>query len=350
MAPRNLVYAPLELTQDEGSTEEEEAPGLGDNPESPMASGMSLPSDASKLRPRSDHATRIVWRNVILMAVLHVNSLYAFLFLTWKCKPYTLIWTVVLTQFSGLGITAGAHRLWAHRCYKAKLPLRILLAIFNCMAFQNDIYEWSRDHRVHHKYTETDADPHNAKRGFFFSHVGWLLCRKHSQVIEKGSGIDLSDLLADPVVRYQKKFYLPLFVFFCFVVPTVVPMYFWEETFQNAFFVPALLRYCIVLNSTWMVNSVAHLWGNRPYDRFINPAENVVVSGFAMGEGWHNYHHTFPWDYKTGEFGWRINVTTMFIDMMACLGQVSDRKVVPKKVIQARKQRTGEVVSAVGSE
>lgn len=66
---------------------------------------------------------------------------------------------------SGLGITAGAHRLWAHRTYKAKLPLRIMLGIFQTMAFQNHIYEWVRDHRVHHKFTDSDADPHNASRG-----------------------------------------------------------------------------------------------------------------------------------------------------------------------------------------
>jgi stearoyl-CoA desaturase (delta-9 desaturase) len=70
---------------------------------------------------------------------------------------------------------------------------------------QNDIIEWARDHRVHHKFSETDADPHNAHRGFFFSHIGWLLVRKHPSVKEKGKGIDLSDLLNDPVCAMQRK-------------------------------------------------------------------------------------------------------------------------------------------------
>lgn len=104
-----------------------------------------------------------------------------------------------------MGITAGAHRLWAHRTYAAKLPLRILLMIMQTTALQNHIYEWTRDHRVHHKFTETDADPHNAKRGFFFSHVGWLMVRKHKDVFIKGKTVDLSDLEADPVVMFQKK-------------------------------------------------------------------------------------------------------------------------------------------------
>lgn len=106
---------------------------------------------------------------------------------------------------SGLGITAGCHRLWSHKSFKARLPLRILLGIFQTVALQNSIHEWSRDHRVHHKYAETNADPHNAKRGFFFAHIGWLLTRKHPAIKEKGQGIDLSDLENDGVVVFQKK-------------------------------------------------------------------------------------------------------------------------------------------------
>lgn len=70
---------------------------------------------------------------------------------------------------------------------------------------QNDIFEWARDHRVHHKYSETDADPHNATRGFFFAHIGWLLVRKHPDVIEKGKKLDMSDLKADKVVMFQRR-------------------------------------------------------------------------------------------------------------------------------------------------
>ena len=73
---------------------------------------------------------------------------------------------------------------------------------------QNHIYEWARDHRVHHKYSETDADPHNATRGFFFSHVGWLLCKKHPEVKKKGVTIDCNDLLLDPIVRFQMRYFL----------------------------------------------------------------------------------------------------------------------------------------------
>ncbi|KAM4635873.1 stearoyl-CoA desaturase isoform 1-T2 [Discoglossus pictus] len=284
---------------------------------------------------------RIVWRNVILMSFLHAGALYGIFFIP-SAMPLTLAWSVLCFLLSALGVTAGAHRLWSHRSYKAKLPLRLFLAITNTMAFQNDIYEWARDHRVHHKYSETDADPHNAVRGFFFSHIGWLLLRKHPDVIEKGKKLDLSDLEADKVVMFQRRHYKKSILLMCFILPTVIPWYFWGESFLTAFYVPCILRYAVVLNTTWLVNSAAHMFGNQPYDKNINPRENPLVALGAIGEGFHNYHHTFPYDYSASEFGVRFNFTTMFIDFMCKIGLASDCKRVAKATILARKQRTGD--------
>ncbi|KAI7796699.1 acyl-CoA desaturase [Triplophysa rosa] len=283
----------------------------------------------------------IVWRNVILMTLLHTGAVYG-LFLVPSAQPLTLLWALLCFVLSALGITAGAHRLWSHRSYRASLPLRIFLVTCNSMAFQNDIYEWARDHRVHHKYSETDADPHNALRGFFFAHIGWLLVRKHPDVIEKGRKLELGDLKADKVVMFQRRYYKPLVLLMCFVVPMAVPCCLWGESLWVAYFIPAILRYMLALNATWLVNSAAHMWGNRPYDSSINPRENRFVTFSAIGEGFHNYHHTFPYDYATSEYGWKINLTTCFIDLMCFLGLASQRKRVSKEVVMARVQRTGD--------
>lgn len=112
---------------------------------------------------------------------------------------------MVVGLIGGFGVTGGAHRLWSHKAYKAKTPLRIILMLCYCVAGQNSLYEWIRDHRIHHKYSETDADPHNSNRGFFFSHVGWLMLYKHPEVIKKGNQIDLSDIMADPVIQFHQK-------------------------------------------------------------------------------------------------------------------------------------------------
>lgn len=293
--------------------------------------------------PTKEYKLEIVWRNVILFAYLHLAALYGAFLLVTSAKWPTVIWAILLYQASGLGITAGAHRLWAHRSYKARWPLRLILVIFNTIAFENHVYEWARDHRVHHKYSETNADPHNAKRGFFFSHMGWLMCRKHPDVIEKGKGIDLADLRTDKLLMFQKKYYMILMPIFCFVIPTIVPAYLWGETWKNSWFVATMFRYTFTLNMTWLVNSAAHMWGQRPYDKFINPSENLGVAVFALGEGWHNYHHVFPWDYKTAELGnYRANLTTAFIDFFAKIGWAYDLKTVSAQMVVKRVQRTGD--------
>uniref|UniRef100_A0A8I5TGK8 Uncharacterized protein n=1 Tax=Pongo abelii TaxID=9601 RepID=A0A8I5TGK8_PONAB len=285
-----------------------------------------------------------VWRNITLMSLLHLGALYRITLIP-TCKFYTWLWGVFYYFVSALGITAGAHRLWSHRSYKARLPLRLLLIIANTMAFQNDVYEWAHDHCAHHKFSETHTDPHNSRHGFFFSHVGWLLVRKHPAVKEKGSTLDLSDLEAEKLVMFQRRYYKHGLLLMCFILPTLVPWCFWGETFQNSVFVATFLRYAVVLNATRLVNSAAHLFGYRPYDKNISPRENILVSLGAVGEGFHNYHHSFPYDCAASEYRWHINFTTFFIDCMAALGLAYDRKKVSKAAIlrkEKKKKRTGD--------
>ena len=144
------------------------------------------------------------------------------------------------------------------------------------------------------------------------------------------------------------RFYLPSVLLFAFVLPTVIPWYFWGEDAWTAYFVCTILRYIVLLHITWCVNSVAHLFGNKPYDRFINPVENFFVSLFAFGEGYHNFHHTFPQDYSTSELGIRINLTTMLLDFMALIGQVYDRKKMSADLVKQRMLRTGDGTTGFG--
>jgi stearoyl-CoA desaturase (delta-9 desaturase) len=229
---------------------------------------------------------------------------------------------------SGFGITVGVHRLWSHRSYEAGVIARVFLMLCNTIANQGSIYHWARDHRVHHKHSETSKDPHNATRGFFFAHVGWLLTKKHPDVVVAGRELDFSDLSDDPIVMFQFKADPWFALYMCYVMPAQVASYFWGENFWNAFFVAGGLRYCAVLHFTWLVNSAAHLFGDHPYDVLSYPAENPFVSFFAVGEGWHNWHHKYPFDYAASEFGVssQFNPSKLFIDGMAALGLVWGRK------------------------
>ncbi|XP_075974459.1 acyl-CoA Delta-9 desaturase-like [Anticarsia gemmatalis] len=295
-----------------------------------------------KVKTLDNRQWRIVWRNVALFSFLHLAAVYGLYLFLFKIMWRTNLYVCCLIYFSGLGITAGAHRLWSHKSYKARLPLQILLVIFNTIALQDAVVDWVREHRMHHKYSETDADPHNAKRGFFFSHIGWLLIRKHPDIKAKGHTIDLEDVRNDPVLKFQKRYYRIIAPLACFVIPPYVATL-WGESPWNAFFVCAMFRYAYTLNGTWLVNSAAHIWGTKPYDKNINPTENKIVSHITFGEGFHNYHHTFPWDYKTAELGtYSLNLTKLFIDIMAKIGWAYDLKTVSEDVIQKRILRTGD--------
>jgi len=267
------------------------------------------------------------WFMVFYISAAHLLTLIS-CFYIFEYTLKTWIAFFVLYYLSGVGITGGAHRLWAHRSYKASFPVRFYFMLCNCMANQGSILHWSRDHRVHHKYAETDHDPHDATRGFFYAHVGWLLLKKSNKVKEAGKKLDFQDLLDDPIVMFQDKLDPWINMFMCFILPTLIGVYFCDQGYWTSYLFLGVARYTFVLNSTWLVNSLAHWIGYKPYDESINPTENSYVSFFALGEGWHNWHHVYPWDYATSEYGiWqRWNPTKLQIDIFALLGLVWDRK------------------------
>ncbi|XP_039302790.1 acyl-CoA Delta(11) desaturase-like [Solenopsis invicta] len=239
---------------------------------------MALKPQVNKeLEEKSKFNRSIVWRNVIVLSLLHLGALGG-LYLTFTSSFGNLSW--------------GSSTL-AHRSYKAKWPLQLLLAFMSTVAFQDSVIVWARDHRVHHKFSDTDADPHNPNVGYFFSHIGWLLCKKHSDVTKKGKGIDISDLESNAILAFQKRYYTILVILLCFVMPTVIPVVFWEEKWLNAYLISGVLRHILLLNVALMINSIGHRYGYKPYDKYINPADNVVFSIFSSREGWHNYHHVF---------------------------------------------------------
>lgn len=280
---------------------------------------------------KSLYMGKINWVSMLYTLAMHtVATIGLFYIDSWWLMIEILVWQIVC----GFGVTVGMHRLWSHRSFRARAPLRFLLMILASMSNQGSIYHWCRDHRVHHKKSDTNGDPHNIERGFFFSHCGWLFLHKHVEVKEAGKELEkdgmLSDLLQDPIVKINHAMDPFLNQFCCFVLPGIYGLWRFEPTlsgfaFGALFF--GFVRWVIESNATWCVNSVAHTFGNRPY-RNIPPAESVFVSIATAGEGWHNYHHTYPFDYATSEYGFfkQYNLSKVFIDFMHMIGQAHDLK------------------------
>ncbi|XP_044743896.1 acyl-CoA Delta-9 desaturase-like [Chrysoperla carnea] len=285
---------------------------------------------------------RFLWRNIAVFGPLHVLSFYGLYLVFTSARIYTTIFALVLHQLGIFSVTAGAHRLWSHRAYKAKWPLRCLLIFIHWCTFQDAVYIWAYHHRIHHKFSDTDADPHNAKRGFFFSHMGWLFCEGHPDFETKKKVIDLTDLHQDKILMFQYRHYLKVMPFLSFILPTLLPMVLWDETLWNSFFVN-IWRYAITFHVTVCINSFAHTYGSRPYDKEIMPTESYSLAWVTLGEGWHNYHHVFPWDYKAAEFGGsRVNPTTVLLNFFAKIGWAYDLKTVTDEGIKKRVMRTGD--------
>jgi len=158
-----------------------------------------------------------------------------------KLRWETFAFSIFYYYVTGLGITAGYHRLWAHRSYNASLPLQYFLAIAGAGAVEGSIKWWSRGHRAHHRYTDTDLDPYNAHKGFWYSHMGWMLMKPR----RKPGVADVSDLSKSAVVRWQHKWYIPMILITAFVIPTVIPWLLWNDA-QGGYVYAGILRLCFV--------------------------------------------------------------------------------------------------------
>lgn len=314
----------------------------------------------------SDPTSLLPWKRWNLNAfmctyigVCHALALHSILILVLQAltrtesvspvKTGTLWFAFALWPITGLGITAGAHRLWAHKSYECHSVVKFVLMLANSIANQGSIFHWARDHRTHHLHSDTVADPHDANRGFFYSHVGWLLVQKPREVVAAGRKLDCSDLLKDPLVMFQKRADPWWNLAWCFAVPAFACVYLFGDTLWNGFLYAGVLRYVYVLHCTWSVNSIVHAFGPSPYDPAERPAESRLVSWLAMGEGWHSWHHAFAFDYAAAELGalQQWNPTKVFLDALSVVGLVWGRKR-GHRMWGERKQRMRESAAREG--
>ncbi|KAI0765152.1 delta 9-fatty acid desaturase protein [Fomes fomentarius] len=268
--------------------------------------------------------------NYLSLAVLTVTPAIAIygafnVRLRWE----TAVFSVFYYFFTGLGITAGYHRLWAHRSYNASKPLQYFLAFAGAGAVEGSIKWWSRGHRAHHRYTDTELDPYNANAGFWWSHVGWMLVKPR---VRPGVA-DVSDLSKNEVVRWQHRWYRSLILGCGFVLPTLVCYFGWGDLWGGYVFAGAA-RLCFVHHSTFCVNSLAHWLGEAPFDDKHTPRDHVITALCTIGEGYHNFHHQFPMDYRNAIKWYQYDPTKWFIWVCEKLGLASHLKVFPENEVR----------------
>ncbi|RHY26782.1 hypothetical protein DYB32_007302 [Aphanomyces invadans] len=267
--------------------------------------------------------------NTLFLFASHVLAIAALQFIP-VCRWQTLVFSGLLYYTSILGVTAGAHRLWAHKSYKAHGMVRFVLMLWHSTANQGSVFDWSRWHRLHHTFADTDIDPHSIRRGFFYAHMGWQLVHPTAQMHTALANLSCHDLCQDWVVAFQHRFHVVLNPVLCYVVPVAIASVLWQEEWRTALLVAGVLRHVAALHATWLPNSAGHVIGNKPYNVAMSARDSVWIALVTLGEGYQNWHHQYPQDYAAGEHDdqptWQLNTTKAFIDVCAMAGVAGHRQ------------------------
>jgi stearoyl-CoA desaturase (Delta-9 desaturase) len=277
----------------------------------------------------------INWTNMLLFSItpalaITIVPLYGYIY---GYELYDWLIFIALMAFCGLSITAGYHRLWSHKAYKAHPILRVIFAIGGACALQNDVLNWASQHRRHHQYVDNNEhDPYSASRGFWFSHIGWIL-RNYDSGAEDFS--NAKDLMRDPIVMWQHRNYLTLVLISNIALPAFLG--FLGGDIIAGLMLAGLLRLVLSQHVTYLINSIAHIWGRQPYSDASSARDNGLLALLTYGEGYHNYHHTFQWDYRNGIKWWQFDPTKWMIKTLSFFGLTKDLKRCPFAQIEKAK-------------
>ena len=243
-----------------------------------------------------------------------------------------VVWSA-LTIFS---LSAGYHRLFSHRAYEAHPVLRAVLLLFGAASFQNSALIWAADHRRHHQRVDSPLDPYNIKRGFWHAHVGWVL-HKTPVAHEVWPAPDLE---RDRLVAWQHRYYPWIGMAMGLVLPTAIGWLLGDAL--GAFLLAGGLRLVFVYHVTFSINSFAHTLGTQPYSDRSSARDNVLTALISMGEGYHNFHHTFPADYRNGVRAHQFDPSKWTIRLLATVGLARNLKRTPGLVVLRARLRMDE--------
>jgi len=258
----------------------------------------------------------ISWLNTIFIITYHLLLLITgILYILVRGLPPAGMWIALTILFVliGLSVTAGYHRLYAHRSYQTTKLVEIFLLFFGARAAQNSVLKWSFDHRMHHRFVDTDKDPYSIKKGFWYAHILWIF--------KKSKHIDMevvADLSKNKLVVFQDRHYPFLYLLGNLTIITFIGYVL--NDYAGAFVFCYLLRTFLIHHFTFFINSLAHYWGSQTYSKEFSAVDNYIVSLVSFGEGYHNYHHTFSSDYRNGIRWYHFDPTKWIVWALSKVG------------------------------
>lgn len=303
---------------------------------------MIVRMNTTKKEPTSGIGIFLIAYQVLLIAALPIYFYFGDVHLS------TAVTAFILYFITGLGITAGYHRLYSHRCYKVSPTVNALMVFFGTLATQGSIIRWSFDHRLHHAYVDTDKDPYSINKGFWYAHFLWLL--EKPRVIERKV---VCDLFENKLIAWQHEHYLKLVV----GLNALVFLFFgWLfNDYLGSFILILWGRMFFLHHSTWFINSLAHTWGDKPFSQEQSAVNNYIICLLTFGEGYHNYHHTFANDYRNGIRWFHFDPTKWLIWSLAKIKFAShlkemDAEVIKKRMVIEHKRLLSERLSTLWDE
>lgn len=265
--------------------------------------------------------------NWLASSILTATPIIALVAIPWYAINHDFSMAAWLSFFfllaaNGLSITAGYHRLWSHRAYEAHWSLKVFFLLFGAMAIQNSILVWASGHRTHHRHVDSvENDPYSIKRGFWFAHIGWMLREYKSG---EANFSNANDLLNDKFVMFQHNYYVPIVVLMNFGL--VLTLGWMVGDLWGVFLLGGFLRLVVSHHVTFFINSLCHVWGARPYTDENTARDNPVLALVTWGEGYHNYHHIFQYDYRNGVKWWQFDPTKWLILSLSWVGLTRNLK------------------------
>lgn len=250
---------------------------------------------------------------------------------------------IVFLYATGLSITAGYHRFYAHRSYKTNKGIELLLLFFASLSAQGSALRWAFDHRIHHAFVDTDKDPYCIKKGFWYAHFLWIL--DPPRPIEEKV---VSDLYKNKLVMFQHHFYtssmLVSNLFLFLLVGWIL------NDYVGSLVMIIGVRMLLLHHFTWFINSLAHTWGDRPFCEEQTAVNNFVIALLTFGEGYHNFHHTFANDYRNGIRWFHFDPTKWLIWTLEKCGlahslKTVDALTIKKRLVMERKNLLIDTVS-----
>lgn len=301
---------------------------------------MEKSSQSSVKIKQTSKGLPIDWRSslfLVLSPLVTIVSCYYYFKTTDHFQWGIWAWAIFFYYVTGMSITAGYHRLFSHKTYKAKPIVEWFFALFGAATFQNSIIKWSADHRVHHRYVDKERDPYSASKGFWFSHIGWLFVKSPNEAKPE---IWARDLLKNPVAKFQQDHYVTIAIIMGIALPTFLGWL--AGSALGGFAVIAGARIVIVHHATFFINSLAHIFGRQPFSNENTARDNGLLAFFTYGEGYHNFHHQFANDYRNGIRWFDYDPTKWLIRGLKRLGLASDLCVVPEAQIMAARMKMAE--------